>query len=117
MIRRPFAERRLCPTLGPLMLRISQFAALLMGPLVLCPVNAQTTQSALDMDRTIVDSQSLRKSGAVHKVVDAFNAIGMQAASLRKTMRLDDAVVFDTFMLDIMAALAAIPEIGVKNWN
>jgi hypothetical protein len=99
------------------MTRIFQFAALLIGPLGLCPMNAQTAQTALDMDRTVVDSQSLRKAGAVHKVVNAFNVIGMQAASLRKTMSLDDAIVFDCSLLDIMTALAAIPEIGLKNWN
>jgi hypothetical protein len=41
----------------------------------------------------------------------------MQAANLRKTMSLDEAIKFDGFMLDIMAALTAIPEIAPKNWN
>jgi hypothetical protein len=99
------------------MMKICQFAALMIGPLGLCRLNAQTAPSALDLDRSVVDSQSLRKAGAVHKVVNAFNVIGMQAASLRKTMGLDDAIVFDELLLDVMTALAAIPEIGLKNWN
>ena len=78
---------------------------------------AQPAQSALESDRAAVDGERILKAAAVNKVVDAFNRIGMHGAELRKTMSPDEAIAFDAIMIDVMAALATIPGISLKNWD
>jgi hypothetical protein len=80
-------------------------------------LHAQSSQSAVDVDRPVVNVDILRKAAAVNKVVEAFNRLGMNAVDLRKAMSLDEAAVFDGAMIDIMAALSAVPQIGLKNWH
>jgi hypothetical protein len=94
-----------------------RFGGLLLWTIGLRGLSGQNVPTVVEVDRAIVNTQRLRKAVAVQKVASSFNVIGMQAADIRKTMSLKEAIAFDDLMLDIMAALAAIPEIGVKTGN
>jgi len=55
-----------------------------------------------------------KKNAAVTGLVRAFNQIASRSGELRSGMKVRDAEAFDAVMMDIMGALAAIPEIGIS---
>jgi hypothetical protein len=78
-------------------------------------IPAARAQGEPAVSSPVLTYPAAKKFPAVWQVVEAFNHLGSQAVQLRSAMRPSDAEAFDAVMLDIMGALAAIPEIGVRD--
>jgi hypothetical protein len=74
-----------------------------------------SSQRALVVRTPGVAYWEAKKIAAVTDLVGAFNQIASHAGELRSGMKVRDAEAFDAVMLDMMGALAAIPEIGISD--